>query len=277
MTTGNHLSKIRNLLRRFLPVLYLLLLGSIPIQASRYEDFLRFAETRQEYNGDESTLKMLYEQFLDGLTPDNQPYLIALGGSSGSGKTTFRKKFLKMENVHLHDMDEVMIRLPGYQEDLPTIGAKKAFEKWWPTARKTAQLLVQYAIESGYSIIYDRTCGAEGSYFDLAFAKQKGYHLQMIGMYTDNAVAKMRILKREQEEGRVITEAIFVEYRARFSALWPYYLNLVDEASLFQTNLETPLLIFSSQDGIQDTQTYQAFLQEGEPFQDFFAKEFSKG
>lgn len=69
-----------------------------------------------------------------------------------------------------------------------------------------------------------------------------------------------------------MTEAILNEYRARFSALWPYYLDLVDEAILYQTDKETPVLIFSSKEGIQDEQAYQLFLEEGEPFQDFFSQ-----
>ena len=236
-----------------------------------YADFVRFSEGRQGHRENELVLKSLYEHFLDHLFPSEQPFVVAIGGSPGAGKTTFRKQFLKMDNVHLHDMDEVMVRLPGYQEDVTAIGAKKAFEKWWPTARETAQTLVLYAIESGYSILYDRTCGAEGSYFDLLHAKKRGYHIHLIGLYVDKNVAKERILRRESEEGRVMTETILNEYRARFSALWPYYLGLVDEVTLYQTNLETPMLIFSSKEGVQDVQTYQLFLEEGQPFQDFFS------
>jgi predicted ABC-type ATPase len=229
---------------------------------------VRFSEERGHQEHEEA-LKVLYENFLDSLSPVEQPLLIAIGGSPGAGKTTFRKACLKTENVHLHDMDEVMVRLPGYQEDLKVMGAKQAFEKWWPTAREMAQTLVLYAIQSKYSIIYDRTCGAEGSYFDLLHAKSLGYHIRLIGLYVDKDVAKGRTLKREQEEGRCITEAILNEYRARFSALWPYYLALIDEVSLYQTNEETPALIFSSKEGVQDLQTYQLFLEEGEPFQSY--------
>lgn len=231
-----------------------------------YADFLQFVEIKQGHKDNEAVLKILYDEFLDGLTPCRQPNLIAVGGSPGSGKTTFRKTFLNMKNVHLHDMDEVMVRLPGYKVDLQAIGAKRAFETWWPKAREISQLLVQFAMESDFSIIYDRTCGAEGSYFDLKQAKERGYAIRLIGLYVDKAVAKERILKREKEEGRVITEAILDEYRARFSALWPYYLELVDEAALYQTNLETPRLIFSSNEGIQDEEAYRAFLLEGESF-----------
>ncbi len=68
--------------------------------------------------------------------------------------------YSQMENVYLHDVHELLIRLSGYQKDLALVEPKLAFEKWWPTAREISEKLVQYAIESKYSIIYDHTCGA---------------------------------------------------------------------------------------------------------------------
>jgi predicted ABC-type ATPase len=91
----------------------------------------------------------------------------------------------------------------------------------------------------------------------------------------DKGVAKYRALKREQEEGRSMPEEILIEYRSRFSALWPYYLDIVDEASLYETSTEEPILIFSSKKGLFDLETYQKFLQDGEPFYDFFSKKLS--
>jgi len=245
--------------------------GSVFVK-SLFNDFVRFSETQEGYKESELVLRKLYEQFLDHLSSNDRPFLIAIGGSPGAGKTRFRKKFLKMENVHLHDMDEVMVALPGYQEDLIKIKAKKAFEKWWRPAREMAQTMVRFAIESNYSIIYDRTCGAEGSYFDFLEAKKRGYHLQLIGLYVDKNVANERVLKREWEEGRAMTEAMLSEYRARFSALWPYYLDIMDEIDLYQMNGEIPELIFSSKEGIRDLSTYQVFLMEGDAFKDYFAQ-----
>lgn len=127
----------------------LLLLWSVSMHAS-CADFVRFAEVRQGHKENASILATLYDHFLGHLSPSDYPFLIAIGGSPGAGKTTFRKQFLKMENVHVHDMDEVMICLPGYQKDVSTIGAKKAFENWWVVAQKIAQILVLYAMESRY-------------------------------------------------------------------------------------------------------------------------------
>jgi predicted ABC-type ATPase len=246
--------------------LFPVLLWNIFMHAS-YEDFLRFADAEQ---ANDHILKILYEEFFAHLSPSRQPELIAIGGSPGSGKTAFRKAFIKLDNAHLHDMVEVMVLLPGYQDDLKKIGATKTFEKWWPTARELAQILFQYAIESRYSIIYDRTCGSEGSYEDLLLVRERGYLIHLIGLYVDKDIARERILKREREEGRAMTEEICVEYRSRFSALWPYYLKLVDDATLYETNYEKPSLVYSSRDDSKKSPIYQAFLDEGEPFRDYF-------
>lgn len=249
-------------------VVAFLLMWNTSMHAS-YEDFLRVSGGK---TSDEAVWRMLYEEFFSDISPCSEPVLIAIGGGPGSGKTTFRRS-LSLANVHVHDMDEVMVRLPGYQTDLKTLGLTKAFEKWWPTAREMAQTLVHYAIESRYSIVYDRTCGAAGSYADLVHAKERGYQIRMIGLYVDKEIALQRILKREQDEGRGMPQEILSEYRARFSALWPYYLKLADEVILYETNSDVSRLIFSSQVDIKDAATYRAFLKEGEPYRDFFSQQ----
>ena len=167
-------------------------------------------------------------------------------------------------------MDEVLICLPGYQKDLMALGPVEAFEKWWPTARKVADILVQYAVKKKYSILYDRTCGAEGSYFALIRAKKLGYQISFNGFCIEPDVALSRISKREKETGRAITSEIFEEYRSRFSALWPYYLDFADAADLYETSNDEPRKIFSLHDGVKDPVRYKAFLEEGESFLDFF-------
>ncbi len=236
-------------------------------------DFQKFIEFANEKQAQENSfvLEALYDTFLSNLTPQEQPIIFAIGGSPGSGKTTWRRQQNSM-NLHLHDMDEVMICLPDYQKDLASLGPKAAFEKWWPTAQKLARILVQYAIESRYSIVYDRTCGTEGSYFDLLHAKELGYKIQLVGLHVSRETARQRILKREKEEGRTITETILDEYRARFSALWPYYLEIVDEAKLYDTSDGSNRLIFSSQEGIKEPKIYQEFLETGAPFKEYFLK-----
>lgn len=218
----------------------------------------------------------LYEIFLKDLISQENPYLFVIGGSPGAGKTRWRQHvYSQMVNVHLHDMDEVLIRLPGYQKDLAQGEPILAFEKWWPTAREISEKLVQYAIELKYCIIYDRTCSAEGSYFHFTQAKKQDYRIFMVGLCIDADLAYARVTEREKKTKRAMPQAILDECRARFSALWPYYLLLADEAVLYESNASEFRLIFSSSEGISDPIRYQSFLNEGESFKAFFEQKLS--
>lgn len=194
-----------------------------------------------------------------------QPVIIAIGGGPASGKTTLRNQLVRDDYV-IHDIDVVLLRLPGYQQDLASLGPKGAFENWWRVARELADSEAQQAIAERRSILYDRTCGSEGSYLDLRRAKEEGYFIRMIGLRVDRTVAYERARVREQVTGRAVTEAIIDEYSRRFSAFWPRYLEFVDEAFLYDTTQNPPLLIYSSEKGVLDEGRYQAFLEEGIPF-----------
>lgn len=246
------------------------------MEASTYKHFSEFVKKEHASLYCEALFTDLYDYFLKDLTPEETPFLLAIGGGPGSGKTTLRKQLQgNFKNIHIHDMDEVMVRLPGWQKDLELFGPKIAFENWWPKAREISEILVRFALESRYSILYDRSCGSEGSYFDLLSAKQKGYRITLIGLYVKKENAWERIMKREREEGRGMTQAIVEEYRARFSALWPYYLCLSDPFILYDSN-ETDLReIYSSNNEVQDLELYQKFLSEGESFKTFFAEKCS--
>jgi predicted ABC-type ATPase len=256
---------------------YLLLLSAIflPMQLkASCEEFLQFVAAKN-YTLQSTLGEQLYHEFLEDLTSEISPQLIAVGGPSGSGKTRFCKK-LEQENFHMHDMDAVLLLLPSYQKDLKEFGPKTAFENGWPLAREIAQLIVRFAMEKGYSIIYDRTCGSELSYFDLLFAKERGYRMKFIGLYVTPEIAWSRIQQREEQEGRAVTEANAREYRARFSALWPYYLKLLEDIALYDNTEEMPRLIFSSEAGIIDAPIYQKFLEEGVSFKEQMDKKVNE-
>lgn len=173
-------------------------------------------------------------------------------------------------------MDEVLVRLPGYKSDLKRLGPVPAFEKWWPTSREVSERLVHDAIEKKLSILYDRTCGAEESYFELRRAKQAGYQIHFMGFCIEPEVALKRIALREKETGRAVTPEIFEQYRARFSALWLYYLAFSDTAELHDTSGSIHKRIFSIQRGVEDPVRYLSFLEEGASFREFFREKIGR-
>ncbi len=241
-------------------------------------DFMEFVVAKQGVGyatENQALLKMLYDEFLAGIEPQATPVLFVVGGSSGAGKTTYRK-YLDVTGQHVHDPDLVMSKLLEYKRDEKVLGKKTAFDKWAPFTRCIAQLLVRFAIQSKFHVIYDRASGREGSYGDLQLAKQQGYKINLIGLYVKLDVARQRILIRESQGGHGIPDKILIENRARFSAIWPYYLKFVDEATLYDTTSGDLKLICSFKQGqelnVVDAALYQKFLQCGDAFAGYFAK-----
>ncbi len=198
-----------------------------------------------------------------------------MGGSPGAGKTTYRKS-LNATGIHVHDLDAVMSKLPGYILDVKSLGPKQAFEKWLSLARNLSMIFVRFAMRSNYDIIYDRTSERVESYNDLLFAKKQGYKINLIGLYVKLDVARQRILTRELQEGRSIPDNVLIDDRQRFSAIWPYYLKFVDKATLYDTTSGDLKLICSFKQGqelnVVDAALYQEFLQCGDAFVGHFAK-----
>jgi len=208
--------------------------------------------------------KMLYELFFQDLKPVNPPNLVIFAGGPGTGKTTFRnKKFSIIKNYHLHDMDEVLIRLKGYQEDHKKFGSKKAFENHWETARTISERLVRYAFLCKFNVLYDRTCGSNTSLNDLKEAiLNHGYKAKMYAFTLPIEQAVCRVKTRERTAGRTVTLAMIAEYMNRFSHLFPMYLSFIDEVHLFYGDRE---IFVKKHDKTEmlDEALYKDFLDTG--------------
>src|SRR5436190_24064759 len=105
-------------------------------------NFKNYIHNDTDLKLEESLIERLFENFFSNLSSSKQPKLIVLGGSPGAGKTHYRRNFLTSSTFHIHDLDEVLIRLPGYQKDCEQAGLKIAFERWWPIAQKISNAMV---------------------------------------------------------------------------------------------------------------------------------------
>lgn len=200
------------------------------------KNFKNFIQNEIEL--DDPLIELLFEKFFSSLMATSQPKLIILGGSPGAGKTYYRRNFLALPHFHIHDMDEVLIRLPGYQKDCDELGLKAAFERWWPIAQKIANVMVRFSFSCHYNVIYDRTCGTEESFLDLKkIHEEKLYYIIIYGFFVFERIALIRVKEREKNENRTVTPEIVKEYLRRFSALWPSYTAISNESYLLDANL----------------------------------------
>ncbi len=235
------------------------------------DDFKRFFKGKLKPDEkvtsvDDVFLEQLHKEFLEGLQPALMPKMIALGGAPGSGKTTFRKKNLNLgpkENYHVHDLDEVLIRIPAYKITLKNEGPKFAFESWWLSAHRVVNIMSDYAIENGFNIIYDRTCACASSLGTLRKAKEKGYKITLYGFYIEEKNALHRIKIRAQKENRMVSGNITRVSLRKFSTLWPQYLKVVNEAHLIDGNKLYFKEIFHASNNVEtilDKPSYISFL-----------------
>jgi predicted ABC-type ATPase/GNAT superfamily N-acetyltransferase len=239
---------------------------SIEIKLEAFKIWFKEEIVKVNLEFEDEFISLIYETFFCGLSSQNEPKILMLGGSPGAGKTTYRKKYLNDSAYHIHDMDEVMVLLPGYQQALKTVGAIKAFEDWWPIAQQTANIMMTYALNNKLNIIYDRTCGSEVSYLALKAAYEQGYQITMYGFYIEEKKALERVQIRAKNENRVITDDIVKDYLRRFVTLWPCYLKIVDKVFLVDSNEETYKLIFNINNKkitFADYTAYKKFLSSG--------------
>ncbi len=167
------------------------------ITLTHFKDYI---QNETDLKLEENVIEKLFKEFFADLNFSSHPKLVVLGGSPGSGKTTYRRRFLNLSDFHVHDMDEVLVRLPGYKEDCEQIDIKNAFEQWWPIAQKIANVMVRFAFKHQYNVIYDRTCGTEESFLDLKrIYEGKRYHITIYGFWVSEEIPLTTVINKPNE------------------------------------------------------------------------------
>ena len=147
------------------------------------------------------------------------PVLIHMLGIPGSGKSTFYRSRQWPSHV-LISFDKIMEELPGYQNDLITLGNTAAFQKWEIPARIVGYELLRRAVAAGKNIFFDH-----GGLFNLGInadshldllnkLPQYGYRTEMYYISCPADIALARTVEREKQTRRHTPEA-FIRERGR--------------------------------------------------------------
>jgi predicted ABC-type ATPase len=186
---------------------------------------------------------------------DRRPQLFAAAGNIAAGKTSllrFLSSAGKLPAAHAvrHDPDAVMSEISGYRADT-LVNPANAFERWEIPARKLADEIFTAAVERRCDVVYDRTCAFPETVQLFRNVKMnEHYHLNMYFVWAFLPECLQRAKQRAQSSRRFVPEKVIVERAEALRALFPKYLEIVDEMSIYENHDgKGPRLIATFQQG----------------------------
>ncbi|WP_435641974.1 AAA family ATPase [Micavibrio aeruginosavorus] len=179
----------------------------------------------------EHMIAMLHDRFIGNRAASDTPTVYCMAGIPGSGKSTYVDAAIACgdfpANAFILNPDRVMEALPAYHDDVATLGAVAAFERWEMPCRTLAYDLLDRAAASRLNIIKDMGCARVENYDMLVRLKSSGYRLHMVHLDCPVDLALARIQTRARH-----TPATMVRERAAsLAALLPQYRALADHFS----------------------------------------------
>ncbi len=194
-----------------------------------------------------SNKKMLIEKFIGDISyiPDVAPFSMFMAGSPGAGKTESSKRFIKdfikrynretgntkkQINVVRIDPDEIRELIPGYN------GANA--ELFQGAVSLGVEKLYDYVIAKKLSVVVDGTfANYTVAHKNIKRAVDKKRKVGIFYIYQDPLVAWDFTKKREDEDGRHIKKATFIE------AFFKAKINVNKIKADFGINIEVLLII----------------------------------
>lgn len=169
--------------------------------------------------------------------------LYVIGGSNGSGKTTFAKEFLPV----------YVGRVRFINPDLIAAGLSP-FDPGSVLVRAGRLMLaeVERSIARGDSFAFESTLSGKTYKRVLLKAKAAGYRLTLFYLWIpDPALAVVRIRDRVESGGHAVPERDVVRrYPRTLTNFFQHYRQLADSVLVFNNEGGEPELIFSDRDGV---------------------------
>jgi len=160
--------------------------------------------------------------------PKKNKLAIFICGSSGTGKTTMRHKFLRDARIKT---TFVYLNL----DDIKEVGLEEA--------RKLLQSLTKRVIEQGYSLFYDGTCrNKQDTIETMKTLKSKDYKIILGMTYTSLPTALKRL---DERRGQYVSESVAKDIYQHMTKNAETYMDLkhIEELYLYN-NEENVTLIF---------------------------------
>jgi predicted ABC-type ATPase len=140
-----------------------------------------------------------------------EPFVYAMAGVPGAGKTTFVDKAIKdgvfPRDAFILNPDMVMEALPEYQQDVIEEGQAAAFTRWELPARLFAYDMATQAAENKSHIIKDMGCARQENLDMLKAFKDQGYKIVLNHIQCDPEIAHSRVADRARHTSKEMIAA----------------------------------------------------------------------
>lgn len=168
--------------------------------------------------------------------------MMVIGGSNGSGKTTFAREVVAEKDLKYLGADDIAFELDADNFEAVKIEAARIFSK-----RLTESL------EKGESLIIESTLSGLSFKKHLRKAKENGYSISIFFVFLDSVeLCLKRIKSRVENGGHNVPEN---DVRRRFlranENFWNVYKDLADKWTLvFNSNNDFQHIAFNSKNGL---------------------------
>lgn len=194
--------------------------------------------------GREGLRKAIVDKFLKPGKTQAKPEMFLMGGGGASGKGVVKGAMIKDNRIDdtdavLIDPDEIKESIPEYAEIVKK-GDGRAAAVVHEESSIIAKEILAAAFAKKFNIVFDVTLGnpAKGLQ-QIKTAKEKGYKVILIGVTVEPAIAITRAVTRAKSKGRWVPVSMLLEAHKGFSEGFPQYVELVDNAFLFDTSKDS--------------------------------------
>jgi predicted ABC-type ATPase len=198
---------------------------------------------------------IINETFKDAVPAEGQAVFTVMGGGSGSGKGTLRKKGVvkSPEGSIVIDADEIKDKLPEYKEMVAAGGetGKEAAGYAHEESSALAKRILGIATEGNFNHVLDGTGDGTVESMEKKIAAARAAGMTVNGVYVtvpiETAVKWAEI--RGQKSGRHVDPDTIRDIHAKVSRILPQIADKFDDLKLYDNSGDTPILIATGGNG----------------------------
>ncbi len=184
----------------------------------------------------------ILNDFLKMAPSVSEPVLYHMFGIPGAGKSTFYRQHSWPQHI-LVAFDDIMEKLPQYQNDLQKFGPVLAFQKWEIPARVIGYELLRRAIDEHKNIFFDHSAANTAHVNLIKNVPNYGYKTEMYQISCSLDTALQRVKDRESIINRHTPENLVRQRYEQVTKLAEQYKTIVDVFCVYDNSCNKFVLL----------------------------------